>query len=406
MESDNQKPYGVIFSNISKDKHQHNFTFSIEISESFKERGIEIRELDYIRDSRQVTIALQDPNCLFFLCFNGFGSELLIHYAPGDLRSAFDYYRKPLFDLMHDCPIHESMAHQVKSTGRYRTLLITDYSYAQISRLLGVHKVYVAPSITFPRVAAPVCKVIADREIEVLLPIGLSNAQWTKERFLDARNYKQRVYRDIFESVSENTVNDLEADPLMEMFRAFQELQISINFQDPDIRFLFTAVLDFVKFSRRDKLVSAVQHLPVTVISDVKPENLGEKSKLKFIGSRSFPALIETMENSKAVVCPLPHYNGFHERALAAFTAGATVIAAPNEILETHFTQGKEMLKYRNLEELVSVLEAVFAETLDLQAISAQGRKKAMTQFPPTRISDFVMSNLSSSSTVPATGIL
>ncbi|MDQ0140080.1 glycosyltransferase [Cupriavidus necator] len=406
MEADNQKPYGVIFSNISKDRHQHNRTFCIEISEGFKQHGIDILELDYIRDVRQAMSALQDPNCLFFLCFNGFGSELLIHFAPGDLRSAFDHYRKPLFDLMHDCPIHESMAHQIKSTGRYRTLLITDYSYAQISRLLGVHKVYAVSSITFPQVAAPGGKVIADREIDVLLPIGLSSAQWTKERFLDARNYKQRVYRDIFESVSENTVDNLEADPLMEIFRAFQELQMPINFQDSDVRFLFTAVLDFVKFSRRDKLVSAIQHLPVTVISDVTPENLGEKSKLKLIGSRSFPSLIETMGNSKTVVCPLPHYSGFHERALAAFTAGATVIAAPNEILESHFIQGKEMLTYRSLEELVSILEAVFAEGLDLQAISVPGREKAMAQFPPTRISDFVMSTLSSSRTAPATSTL
>ncbi|WP_354673871.1 glycosyltransferase [Cupriavidus alkaliphilus] len=406
MKPDHQQSYGVIFSNISKDRHQHNHTFCAEISAGFKQHGIDIIELDYISDSRQVTSALQDPNCLFFLCFNGFGSELLVHFAPGDLRSAFDHYRKPLFDFMHDCPIHESMAHQIKSTGRYRTLLITDYSYAQISRLLGVHRVYAVSSITFPNTAPTVRKASADREIDVLLPVGLSSAQWTKERFLDARNYKQRVYREIFESVSENTVDDLEADPLMEMFRTFQELQIPINFQDPDVRFLFTAVLDFVKFSRRDKLISAIQHLPVTVISDVRPENPREMNRLKFLGSRSFPSLIETMGNSKAVICPLPHYNGFHERSLAAFTAGAAVIAAPNEILESQFTQGKDMLTYRNLEELANILEDVFAKKLDLETISAQGREKAMTHFPPTRISDFVMSALSSSRTTPSASTL
>lgn len=384
--------YAVIFTNASKDTHNHNATFADEISPGLLSYGVSVRCLDYINDVRQVSEALRDPHCLFFLCFNGFGSELKISYAPGNLGSAFEYYQKPLFDLMHDCPIHEAMAHQIGSTGQYRKLLMTDYSYAHLARLLGVKNVHAVSSITFPRTIGQASLPLSARPIDVLLPVGLSSFQRARERYAAPRDYKERIFRQIFEGVTEYAVANLEVDPLIQTLLAFQELQMPVNLQDAHVRFLFTSIVDYVKFARRDHLVRSIQHLPITVVAERDVREVYKDTNFRFLGMKSFPELVRTMGEAKSVICPLPHHTGFHERALSAFSAESVVIAAPNDILETNFVVGRDMISYRSVEQLATLLESVVAGRIELQSIASNGKRKALDRFPPERIADIIVS--------------
>ncbi|WP_354684165.1 hypothetical protein [Cupriavidus necator] len=384
--------YVAFLTNQAIDRHQHNHVFTTELSKSFAARNIGTRTIDYIATPRHVTEAALDPNCLFFICYNGFGSELLLNAGPGDLRSLFSCYNKRLFDLMHDCPVHESMSHQHASTGDFRTLLITDHSYAHIARMLGIRHVYFVPSITFPGFAPDIARPISSRDIEILLPVGLTSPSLVTDRFSKPRNFRQRILQEIFHAVTEKAVDRLDCDPLSETMRALSEAGLAIHFDDPDLRFLVTTILDFVKFSRRQQLVYAIQHLPVTVISDRKVEAPSANSRLRCMDGRTFPELIETMARSKSILCPLPHHSGFHERALAAFSTGAAVIASPNELLETNFSVGEDLFVYRTLEDLTCLLEDIVAGRRDINAVSENGRTKAMAYFPPARISNLMLS--------------
>jgi hypothetical protein len=386
------RKYVAVLTNNSVDEHQHNYVFTNELAAAFDKQGIDILPIDYLATPRQVTEAAQDPNCMFFVCYNGFGSELLLNAGPGELRSFFACYKKQLFDLMHDCPAHESMSHQLSSIGEYRKLLITDHSYANVAKLLGVRNVYFSPSITFPYSSPKEIQPTSTREIDILLPVGLASPKLVVERYETPRNHRQRVLREIFHAVTEKAVDRLNCDPLVEIFRALSEVRLGIAIDDPDILFLVTTTLDFVKFSRRQKLIAAIQHLPITVVSDRKIEAPSDDSKLRFIEERTFPQLIETMARSKSVICPLPHHSGFHERSLAAFSTGAAVIAAPNEILETNFLIGEELFVYRSLEDLAHFLESALAGRLDLQKVATQGRQKAIEYYHPTRLSKLMLS--------------
>ncbi|SOZ35386.1 glycosyltransferase [Cupriavidus neocaledonicus] len=386
------KNYVATLTNPGADKHQHNLVFTNELAACFATQGIGTTSIDYLAHPRQVTEAAQDPHCIFFVCYNGFGSELLLNAGPGDLRSLFACYKKPLFDLMHDCPAHESMSHQIGSTGDYRTLLITDYSYANIARMLGSRRVYFSPSIAFPQASPDRIEPLQSREIDILLPMGLASPTLVLDRYEKPRNHRQRLLKEIFHAVTEKALDRLDCDPLLEIFRALSEMRVAIAMDDPDILFLITTTLDFVKFSRRHSLIHAVQHLPITVISDRQIAPPAGASRLQFIEERTFPRLIETMAHSKSVICPLPHYSGFHERALAAFTSGAAVIAAPNEILETNFLINEEMLLYRSLEQLTDLLERVFAGNQDLQQVAENGRRKVLESYHPSRLTKLMLS--------------
>ena len=349
--------------------------------------------LDYVRDVRQLSETIRDENCAFFICFNGLGSELVnAAGTPGKLVSTFELWRKPLFDLTHDCPVQESMEHQLNSVGQFRKALFTGHSYAHLSRMLGSKSVLAVSSITFPQTVTTPLERIADRSIEILLPVGLSDPQAVRNRFRPPVSYRDRLLRELFESVTAVTVDDLATDPLTQMLIACQDANIAVNLRDPDMRFLITAVLDFVKFARRDRLVRAISHLPVTIISDHDVSERFSSTNLKLMKDRPFPDLIDTMGDTKIVLCPLPHHTGFHGRPLAAFTSGAAVFAAPNEVLETNFRQGRDMLTYKTHDHLAKLLASALAGDIDLQLMANNGERVAHELFSPRRLAETIVS--------------
>ncbi|MDO9404328.1 MAG: glycosyltransferase [Polaromonas sp.] len=390
----NQDSYGVLLVSAQIDRWQHNQVFANEIAAAFNARGVRMKQVDYLKDVRLLSQCYVDQHCKFFVCFNGFGSELSL--ASGlHLVSAFEHYRKPLLDLMHDCPVHETMDHQVDSTSDSRKLFLTDYNYAFLARMLGIRNTRFVPSITFPvALGERPLKRFEDRTIDVLLPIGVSNADEVKGRHSFAGTYKDRVYKQVFESVVDVAVADLRVDPLIETMVALQAIHSSVNFANREITFLISSILDYVKFKRREELIDAVKHLPITLVTDreLSPDLAG--TELRVAPNSSFAGLLETMTNSRTVICPLPHHTGFHERAMGAFSAGAYVISAPNEVLETNFGHDREMHVYRNVSELASTLEAVIAGTKDLEPVAQAGRARAEERFSPNNLVGAMLTTL------------
>lgn len=374
------------------DTYGHNEVFAQEIGAALAELGCSSRIVDYRRESRAVQEALRDENCAFFVCFNGFGCELaLTGEVPGELVSAFGYYRKQLFDLMHDCPSHESMAHQMRVLDRARMVLMTDYGYVQEAHELGIPDVRFAPSITFPLALPATVRTAALRPIQVLLPVQLPPPSAVEVRFSRGGSYRQRAFREIYEAVSELCISDLTADPRVETRRACREVGISFDPREADHRFLLTGILDRTKFVRRRDLVEALRGLPVTIVTRAHTESELLDGFLT-APARSFQDLLALMAEAECVLCPLPHMTGFHERALGAFTAGAAVVTAPNNILEMQFRHGQDMLVYRSAAELAELLPRLLAKPERLREIARSGQDIALDRFSPRRLAETMLS--------------
>jgi glycosyltransferase involved in cell wall biosynthesis len=299
-----------------------------------------------------------------------------------------------LLDLMHDCPAHDAMQHQVESKFTQRILLMTDHGYANLARSMGFPDVSFVPSITFPATIGPEVKPIQDRSIPILLPVGLLPPNLVAERFAESKNYKNRIYSALFDVVTEAAVADWRIDPLAELLKAAQESGCGLDFGTADARFLLTAVVDYVKFARRRRLVRALAHLPVTVMSDRSPDEEILGGNIRFSPPRSATELLQLMADSQCVICPTPHMTGFHERVLGAFTAGAIVASSPNEIVETSFVAGGEFIFFRNETELAAALETVLRAPGHLQSIASAGRARAMSMFHPERFAAILLSLL------------
>lgn len=389
-----QESYGAILVAAGRDKYDHNQIFANEIAAAFEAEGVRTKQVDYIQQVRLLSECYPDPHCKFFVCFNGFGSELSLASGALDLQSAFAYYKKPLLDLMHDCPLHETMAHQAESKGPWRNLLLTDYNHAFLARLLGTGSVRFVPGITFPAsLGRGPAKPFAERSIDVLLPIGLSSAEAVRGRHAHAGSHRDRVYKEIFESVVSRAVADLRVDPLVEAIVALREIDASVRFASPEVTLLISSILDYVKFQRRRDLVDAIKHLPLTVITDHDLNAEFPGTALRGRPGGPFAELLQTMSDSRCVVCPLPHHTGFHERAMGAFTAGAYVVAAPNEILETSFAHRREMMTYRDARELALLLERILAGA-DIEEAAVAGRRKAMESFSPGSLVSTMLTSL------------
>ena len=377
--------YLVILVRAEIDRFQHNSLFAQELVAAFARRGWKTIILDYIKDSKKVFEALRDANCKFFLSFNGFGTELeLPTIYPGRLEAAFQAFSKPVLDLMHDCPFHESMAHQLQSNYSARRLFITDYRYAEMASELGVRVVKPVPSITFPS-AMETTASSGHRDVEILFAAGFLIPEYTHERF-QPKNIKGRTYKYIFEQITSECGADWTLDPAVELKRSLAELGIHLNGLDVDHRFLLTATLDYVKFDRRYKILECLRGLPITLVADRKIDSEKLWSEVNLLEARTAADLLNLMARSRVVLCPTTHMTGFHERPLSAFTAGAAVVSTPCIPLQTHFSHGEDIFMARHGAELRSTLESLLADEALAKRVGQAGRQKAAELFHPDRL--------------------
>ena len=388
------KRYATILIRENIDAFQHNRVFAEELREAFEERNVAIDVIDYMQNAQALRRALEDKNCLFILCFNGFGSEIQIQFAPGCLKSAYEVYQKPLIDLMHDCPAHETMSHQISSTFQQRNLFLTDYGYVSVANALGMPNVRFSPSITFPRHISKTPKH-ADRTVNVLLPIGLSNPALASSRYVQD-GLRNRVYRAVFDTTIWRCIGDFNLDPLTTLVRDCVDACLPLDFNTEDSRFLYSTIADFVKFERRRRILNAISHLPVTVVGDQPPDAGITTGSMKFETSRTFADLLKMMTNCRSVICLTPHMTGFHERVLGAMTAGATVISSPNYLLESLFIDREEIIFFRNENELARVIEQLIAEPLEFERIAQKGHERSASIFNPHRFAALTLSILRS----------
>src|ERR1700722_18149229 len=88
--------YACVLTRDEIDRFEHNKLFTRELTAAFA-ATIDLRPFDYIKQPRLVFEALQDKDCAFFVCFNGFGSELLLPTtSPARLMPAYAAFDKPL----------------------------------------------------------------------------------------------------------------------------------------------------------------------------------------------------------------------------------------------------------------------------------------------------------------------
>ncbi len=385
--------YAVVLVRSNIDRFEHHALFARELAHAFADAEITLIPIDYIQEPRKVFDALKDAYCRFFLCFNGFGSELRFPTGwAAPYLPAFSAFNKHLFDIMHDCPAHELMAHQLNSNFAERTVLITDFGYAGIAGLSAPNVNYV-PSITFPETLASV-KPTDQRSVEILLPVTLVPPALVEERHAADGSHKCKVYRSLFYDISGKVSADWRLDPITELVNACGEIGITLNWRDADDRFLLTTILDHVKFVRRQRLLMAIAHLPVTVVTDRNVDLGLGNSRVTFAKSRSATDLLLLMADSRVVISPSPHLTGFHERSLGALAAGAALVSSPNRVLEADLVHWRDLVFFEKEAELAVILETLLGSAQQLQAIAEHGRHEALRLYPPERLVKTILSLL------------
>jgi len=384
---------GTILIRADIDRFRHNTLFADELVSAFADYDLQVEVLDYLQQSKKVLDRFQDPACKFFLTFNGFGTELRrITDHPGRLDSAFQAFGKPVFDLMHDCPAHETMSHQVSSTFAMRRLLSTDWQYASIANDMGVRDVSFSSSITFPRWLSQ-SGVGEKRDIGVLLAIGTSDPEPSRARItLDSP--KGRLFRSVFDEVVAISVADWRKEPLVELKLALQALEWSFDPRQAEHRFLLSAILDYVKFARRRDMLGALVGLPVTLVPDQKGDY---PDSFSIEQARTAAELLDLMRRSRVVICPTTHPTGHHERPLSAFTASAAVLSTPNRMLAASFRDGESIMFATAPEALRAVTEKLMNDDGLSEAIGRRGHDRAMQLYHPRHLVETILNRLSDS---------
>lgn len=383
--------YVVVLCNRRVDVFRHHDLQLNELVPAFARHGLSVQVIDYMEEPHRLHRTFTDPNCRFYVCFNGFGSEIVLPSGPrATLLSPFHIHGKPLFDIMHDLPLHDSMEHQFAARGSDRHMLVTDYGYAMLARLAGYGNVRFVDSIAYPQALSGHIRPYRDRRIEVLLPINLPPPRAVDDRHR-SEGLKGRVYSLVYEAAVEQAVHDWSVDPLDAVLGACTAAGLPFDINDADSRFLLSTVLDKVKFERRWRLVSVLAHLPITLLTGDGAGEPWAQQRARILKPMNVSEMFALMGDSRAVICPNPHITGHHERTLGALTAGAAVLAASNRLHETQFMHGREILFFRHLPELVEMVERVLSHPMDFAEQAEAGRARVMTLLPPERLVDTMM---------------
>lgn len=363
-----------------------------ELAPAFATHGLDMRIVDYRKRPREVMNALNDAACRFALCFDGMGSELLVaSRTPGAFRSAFEYTEKPLFDLMHACPAHESMGHQIDSCFRLRTLLLTDPAQIGIAVGLGIRNAKFAPTIAYPATLAHPPLPFKERGISVLLPVSAGSAQAVRARHTDI-TYRARVYHCIFDAVVELCATNLRLDPMLELFSACSEAGIPLQLDTADGRFLLSSVIDCVTAERQQNLLRALAHLPVHVVSPEPPQAPEPMMRMQWTQATSRESLLHMMAQSCAVIIPPGPWGGHDPLAIGAMAAGAFAVAAPNHVLEAEFCRGREIIMASTIEQFVQETAYFIENSTEFEAAAMETASFVNARFSPTRLADLILS--------------
>lgn len=386
--------YLVILTRRGIDRFEHNRMFAIELSAAFSARGWSAKTLDYIDDSKAVFAALRDDQCKFFVLFNGFGTEIeMPTIYSGRLESAFKAFGKPVFDLMHDAPMHESMVHQLHRNFEERRVFITDYCYAQMASELDIRNIVVCPSITFPENGKTIGPA-GGRSVQILLAAGFLSPSYVADRY-DASDIRSRLYRNVFEEVTAACASDWTINPSAMLFQTFRNLGIRFDGFNIDHRFVLTTILDFVKLERRAKILASLKGLPLTLVADRQVDADKLWPEVTVLPPCSAIELLALMKKSEIVVCPTTHVSGFHERPLGAFSMQAAVVSSPCIPLQTAFVDGEEAFFSNNSETLRMTVEKLLGDQAFSRRVGIKGFEKANSLFRPERLIDTMLNFVS-----------
>src|SRR5262249_54611597 len=175
-----KEQFVLVLTDARREKGEWRELLRTQIIHGLVRSGVAAPVVDYLDAPRSVAPMLADENCLFALCFDGFGAELVIARGgnglsrDGTLRSLFAACQRKLVDFMHEVPIHERMSHQHSAIHDQRHLLVTSYSSAAIAQDLGLRNVFFVPSVTLnvsnERMLRGPVRPLAERSVQILLP--------------------------------------------------------------------------------------------------------------------------------------------------------------------------------------------------------------------------------------------
>ena len=357
-----------------------------ELAAAFAGIGITVRIRDYRRQPRDVLNALNDPACRFALCFDGFGSELLVaSRKPGGFRSTFEYTHTPLFDLMHACPAHDGMAHQVDSRFGLRTPLLTDFASVSFAKSMGFRAARFVPSIACTVDPLP----WAQRE-GVLLPLVFISAEDVRKRHTNA-SYRSRVWREVFEGVVAAAARDLRLDPVQEVVTACQQAGLVFNPAEADSRFLLSTVVDCVAAERQLALVRALADCPVTLVAPAVPDGVLDGTNLRHVPMPGRAELLRMMAAAQAVISGVAPMTGFDPIAMDALAAGALLLSAPNNAMETTLQHGRDLLIHQSEVQLALTIAQLATDPAPFGAVAARGQAAVQCHFPPRRLAEAIL---------------
>lgn len=110
----------------------------------------------------------------------------------------------------------------------------------------------------------------------------------------------------------------------------------------------FLAANSFLRSWKRQRVMLSIRDLPVHVFGEVGDPALRASRNLRFHGSFPYSGLGDILAQTRIALNITPNfYQACHDRIIATLACGALAATDTNPYIDTHFTDGVEILAYR-----------------------------------------------------------
>ena len=191
-------------------------------------------------------------------------------------------------------------------------------------------------------------------------------------------NMQRAAWRDHGADV-EGKLNDIVDLIWLDLTRPLEESVRQVLGEDVDFKTLFTYTQtadDYIRNAQRVDSIVTLAHLRPTVVGLGWEAYADDLPMVRFVGQRTIRETLEMINRYRAILNPLPGYNGSHWLVLNSMACGSAVLFSRSAFYNSAFSSEEIFSLPNQASDMPSTLAGLLAYKDRLRMMAASGQRR------------------------------
>ncbi len=325
-------------------------------------------------------------------CEQGWGLDCVL----GNGEDPFVTFGKPAISHIRDYPFYPWLTRKTLYPLPNRLLHYTEASASDFSVKYGAvadrQTHTFAPHIYLdsnPRMD-DIYRPHRDRDIDLLYVGSYADPARFRSEFLSVYKGRERLFDDLIE----RACHDFHGVYWQHVEAVASSHGLAPDLTEAIFRDLLVKGNQFIRMERRRLLLAKLTPYPMHLVWSGDPPDITLHPDTVFIPGNTFPETLALMGRAKVMAMCLNNFPcSVSERFLSSMHRGAVVLCHGNVLIDTHFKDGEDYLRFDDQFENVPTQIEKLRDTGSIKTMADNARRLVMREFSPEkRIEQFLSS--------------